>query len=78
MGVQPEWADANGAGIWISPGSDENQIVGNRFDDIAACAVYLAGDRNVVEARVASDLMCDLGVGNRVRGPNEALLRGPR
>jgi parallel beta-helix repeat protein len=62
----PQWRDANGAGIWISPGSDENEIAGNPFANIAAHAVVLAGDRNRVETRRATDSVRDLGRSNRV------------
>jgi parallel beta-helix repeat protein len=55
VGFPPAWAEANGAGIWISSGSDENEIVGNTFTDIAAHAVVLEGDRNVVETLSVGD-----------------------
>jgi pimeloyl-ACP methyl ester carboxylesterase/ketosteroid isomerase-like protein len=67
LGGNPErWELANGSGIWISPGSDKNEIVGNTFQDIAAAAVVLEGDRNRVETRSASDGVRDLGAGNHV------------
>jgi parallel beta-helix repeat protein len=62
------WREANGAAIWISPGSSENEIAGNRFVDLVACAVYLEGDGNIVETRDAGDVVCDSGTGNRLRG----------
>jgi pimeloyl-ACP methyl ester carboxylesterase len=65
----PESPAANGSAIWLSPGSDENEIVGNTFTDIAAHAVVLEGDRNRVEPRTASDAVRDLGSGNRVTVP---------
>ncbi len=60
------WREANGSGIWVSQGSNENEIVGNTFTDIASYAVVLEGDRNVVETRSAADSVRDVGTGNRV------------
>jgi parallel beta-helix repeat protein len=60
------WRDANGSGIWVSPGSAENEIAGNTFADIAAHAIVLEGDSNVVETRGDADRVSDLGRGNRV------------
>jgi hypothetical protein len=60
------WREANGSGIWLSPGSDGNEIVGNTFEDIAAHAVVLEGDSNRVELRSPSDSVRDLGSGNQV------------
>lgn len=67
LGGDPErWRVANGSGIWISPGSEENEIVGNVFEDIASDAVVLEGNRNRVETLSTSDAVRDLGSGNRV------------
>jgi hypothetical protein len=63
----PESPAANGSGIWLSPGSDENEIVGNTFADVASHAVVLEGDRNRVEMRTLTDAVRDLGSGNQVR-----------
>jgi parallel beta-helix repeat protein len=63
------WRTANGSGIWISPGSEENEIAGNVFEDVASNAIVIEGDRNGVETRSASDAVRDLGSGNRVSGP---------
>jgi parallel beta-helix repeat protein len=60
------WRDANGAGIWVSPGSEENEIAGNIFEHIANTAVVIEGDRNRVETRNSGDEVRDLGTGNRV------------
>ncbi len=68
LGPPPHWRDANGSGIWLSSGSEENQIRGNIFEEIASHAVVLEGDRNRVEARSAGDAVRDLGRGNRVSG----------
>jgi parallel beta-helix repeat protein len=79
LGGDPNaWREANGSAIWLSPGSDENEIVNNTFVDVAACAVYLTGERNVVETRTARDEVCDLGADNQVRGPDGTALRDPR
>ncbi|HUG38904.1 MAG TPA: alpha/beta fold hydrolase [Longimicrobiales bacterium] len=67
VGGDPEaWRDANGSGIWLSPGSDRNEIVGNVFEDIAGAAVVLEGDSNLVITSKGSDGVRDLGAGNRV------------
>jgi parallel beta-helix repeat protein len=63
------WREGNGSGIWLSPGSDENEIIGNVFSDVASAAVVLEGDRNVVELRSEGDAVRDLGNGNRVTAP---------
>jgi len=65
------WRDANGSGIWLSPGSDENEIVGNTFEDVASHAIVLEGDNNRVETRSSSDTVRDLGIGNRVTVPDQ-------
>jgi parallel beta-helix repeat protein len=66
VGFPPAWAEANGSGIWISPGSAENEIIGNTFAYIAAHAVVVEGDSNVVETLSVADGVRDLGTGNRV------------
>lgn len=68
-GYEHRWEEANGSAIWVSPGSDGNEIAGNRFEDIAAAAVYVEGDSNRVELQNAGDTVRDLGSGNRVSGP---------
>lgn len=65
-GFDQRWAAANGSGIWLSPGSEGNEIVGNTFDDIAAADVFVERDRNVVEVPDATGAVRDLGAGNRV------------
>lgn len=65
-GMDFEWVDANGSGIWISPGSNGNEIVGNTFKDIASYALFLEGDSNQVEVRKAGDSIRDVGTNNRV------------
>jgi proline iminopeptidase len=65
-GLALEWDEANGSGIWISRGSEENEITGNVFEDLAAHAIVIEGDRNRVELRSAGDAVRDLGSGNRV------------
>jgi hypothetical protein len=62
----PSPGEANGAGFWLSLGSDANMIAGNTFDDIASYPIVLEGDSNRVELRTASDEVRDLGTGNRV------------
>jgi CubicO group peptidase (beta-lactamase class C family) len=68
--MYPEaWRDANGSGIWISAGSDGNEVVGNVFEDIAVAAVFVEGVNNRVERRSGDDEVRDLGRGNQVSGP---------
>ena len=71
-GADLGWRDANGSGIWVSPGSDGNEIAGNTFEDVAAHAVFLEGDRNRVELQSAADSVLDFGTGNRVTVPDPA------
>jgi parallel beta-helix repeat protein len=64
------WRDANGSAIWVSPESDDNEIAGNVFEDIAGAAVVLEGDSNRVALEGASGVVRDLGSGNRVTAPS--------
>jgi parallel beta-helix repeat protein len=66
LGATQEWREANGSGIWVSPGSTANQIAGNTFEGIASHAIVLEGDSNHVEIRSASDSVHNPGSGNRV------------
>jgi parallel beta-helix repeat protein len=67
-GDRPQcWREANGSGIWLSPASNENEIIGNVFEDVASHAVVLEGDGNVVELRSEGDGVRGLGTGNVVR-----------
>ncbi|HUG42078.1 MAG TPA: NosD domain-containing protein, partial [Longimicrobiales bacterium] len=43
LGRRPEWSEANGSAIWISPGSEDNEIIGNIFDSVVSHAVVLEG-----------------------------------
>jgi hypothetical protein len=63
------YLEGNGSGILISPGSDENEIVGNTFQDVAAHAIVLQGNRNRVEIGGTADTVRDLGNDNQVSGP---------
>lgn len=70
LGQVPQWLAANGAGIWVSVGSNENEITGNTFDEIASSDIVLEGDRNhVVTTWIESDAVRDLGKDNRLTGP---------
>lgn len=42
------WEDANGTGIWISAGSENNHLEANRFDNIEVSTVVDDGDGNEV------------------------------
>jgi hypothetical protein len=69
----PGWGQVNGAAIWISPGSDANEIVGNLFRRLDGPAVALDGDRNRVRLDHPDDQVRDRGRGNRV----ERVVRTP-
>jgi hypothetical protein len=64
------WGEANGSAIWLSPGSQGNEIVGNTLEDADGPAVWIEGDGNRVELRSAGDDVRDLGSGNRVTRPD--------
>jgi len=77
-GAPGGWEAANGSGMWLSPGSDENEIRGNRFEDVASYAVYLEGFRNRIETVRGTDRVRDEGRGNRIiegTGPEGEPLR---
>jgi imidazolonepropionase-like amidohydrolase len=65
-GVPLDWSEANGSGIHVSAGSDQNEIADNTFEDVAAWAIVLEGDRNRVETGGANHAVRDLGRANRV------------
>lgn len=60
------WREANGSAIWLSPGSNGNEIMGNVFEDIASYAVFLEGDSNRVMMHNFEDKVRDLGSGNQI------------
>jgi parallel beta-helix repeat protein len=62
----PAWREGNGAAIWISPGSSENEVTGNTFRDIASHAVVIEGSSNLVQTHSATDTVHDIGKNNRV------------
>lgn len=69
LGGDPEnWRNANGSGIWLSPGSNGNEIRNNRFENIASAAVFIEGDKNRVEVRENADIVRDTGRENSVIG----------
>jgi parallel beta-helix repeat protein len=70
----PGWlGEGNGSGVWVSPGSSGNKLLANTFADLAAHAAVLEGDDNHVATTSASDVVRDLGVGNRVTGPGSVV-----
>jgi parallel beta-helix repeat protein len=69
----PVWGEGNGTGVWVSPQSRENQILNNTFAAIESYEVVLEGDYNHAATRSASDVVRDLGVGNRVTGPGSVV-----
>jgi hypothetical protein len=67
------WLGGNGSGVWVSEGSRDNRILNNAFADVEAEEVILDGDYNHVATRSASDVVRDLGTGNRVTGPGSVV-----
>jgi parallel beta-helix repeat protein len=65
----PENGEGNGTGVWVSLQSRENQILNNTFAAIESYEVVLEGDYNHAATRSASDVVRDLGTGNRITGP---------
>jgi hypothetical protein len=63
----------NGSGIWILPWSSETRILNNRFTDVELEEVVLECDHNHVATTSASDVVRDLGIGNRVTGPGSVV-----
>ncbi len=73
LGGDPEsWRSANGSGIWLSPGSNGNEIRNNRFENIASAAVFVEGDKNRVEVLKKTDSVRDMGTGNSVNGTTQS------
>jgi parallel beta-helix repeat protein len=72
------WQGANGAGIWISRGSDRNDVAGNRITDVAAHHVVLEGDENVVAGVDSAEAVLDLGTANRVVSGEQEQDRAPQ
>jgi parallel beta-helix repeat protein len=68
----PGWGEADGVGVWIA-GSHATQLLNNRFTDVEGNEVVLQGNYNHVATRSASDVVRDLGVGNRVTGPGSVV-----
>lgn len=60
------WEKANGSGIWLSTGSNRNEISNNKFVNIASSAVFIEGNENRVEVIKVKDSVRDLGTGNLV------------
>jgi hypothetical protein len=70
----PEWfGEGNGSGVWMSPESRDNQILNNRFSNVEAEEVILEGDYSHVATTSRSDVVRDLGVGNRITGPGSVV-----
>jgi parallel beta-helix repeat protein len=72
------WRAANGAGIWISRGSDRNDVASNRITDVAAHHVVLEGNENVVAGVDSAEAVLDLGTANRVLIGEEDQDRAPQ
>ena len=75
LGPPPQWEAANGSGIWISPGSNGNEVLGNTFTAIASSAVVLHGDSNQVNTLSARDTVIDMGKANRISGSGGTIRR---
>jgi hypothetical protein len=65
-GYEQQWEDANGSGIWVSSGSNGDEIVGNTFEEVASHAVFIEGDSNRVEMHDLEDKVRDMGSGNQI------------
>lgn len=67
LGGDPgRWHQANGSGIWLSPGSNRNEILNNTFKEIASADVFIEGDSNLVELSNLGSEVKDLGIGNLI------------
>jgi hypothetical protein len=66
LGERSVSPDVNGAGIWISFGSDQNEISANLISGTAGAAIVLEGDGNTVEMVNLGDEVRDAGAGNTV------------
>jgi hypothetical protein len=63
------FAESDGAGVWLWLGS-QNKVLNNRFANVAMDDVFLdLSDFNHVATTSASDVVRDLGIGNRITGP---------
>lgn len=71
-GLEQSWESANGSGVWVSPGSQGNEIMGNTFESIASSAVFVEGDSNRVELKNKNDEVQDLGNANQVSSSDNA------
>ncbi len=67
-GYSPNSGNGNGAGIWVSKGSDGNEITGNIFRDIATYSIVLEGNHNILRIHSSGDSIHDLGTDNHVDG----------
>ncbi|HSM06534.1 MAG TPA: right-handed parallel beta-helix repeat-containing protein [Longimicrobiales bacterium] len=63
LGSSPAWPRANGAGIWLSPGSTGNEVTDNVFVDVRGPVVAIEGDGNRVTVEADARVL-DLGEGN--------------
>ncbi len=73
LGFPTPGTDANGSGIWLSPGSNGNEIENNSFKDIASNALFMEGDNNLVQVKNPADSIRDLGTGNKVIIKNDSV-----
>jgi parallel beta-helix repeat protein len=65
LGWPAAWDDANGAAIWISPGSTGNEVRGNSFRSVAGPVVALEGNDNRVSVE-PGESVSDVGDRNEV------------
>jgi hypothetical protein len=69
----PWWlGDNNGTGVVVLD-SRENHILNNRVSAVEGYAVSLTADHNHVATRSPSEVVRDLGVGNRITGPGSVV-----
>jgi parallel beta-helix repeat protein len=69
----PVLGQSDGTGVSVLGQSRENQILNNTFAAVESYEVLLEGAYNHVATRSASDVVRDLGVGNRVTGPGSVV-----
>ena len=68
------WEVANGAAIWISPGSEGNLVARNSILDLDGESVVIEGDGNRIEVSSEDESVRDLGRANTLwrRGVEES------
>jgi uncharacterized protein len=61
-GPPPQWGEEhNGSGIWVSAGSEGNEITGNVFHDVASHTIVIEGDSDRGQNRSPGDAVRERG-----------------